>query len=156
MNHRVTTQEMHERIERHGYSLARLLAENLPSLEGSDATLWMLSDDDRWLHPIVSVNTDSSYFEAMKTPADKSRIGLVAATGEPIIIGPRDSHNESVERLTGITTENMMACPVFLKGDLFGVLSCIRSDPAHLFNREELGRLEWLAFLLEAILGIGQ
>jgi hypothetical protein len=156
MDHRVTTADVRERISRHGYSIARLLSENLLLIQGADATFWILSDDDLWLHPVVSVNTDASFFEAMKTPADSSRIGLVAALGEPIIIGPEDAHNQTVEQLTGITTENMAACPVFLRGDLFGVLSCIRSDPVHRFDRADLDRLEWVAFLIEAILGVEQ
>lgn len=143
-----------DRCTKQKFALHRLLEEELPRLRGDDAMLWLLTDDDLNLLPVASARTDPTLFAQLATPVANSRIGLVTALGEPIVIGPEDAHNETVEILSGILTENMVAGPIFLGEELVGVVSCIRSTPSDWFGREDIERIEWLAFLVGAVIGI--
>ncbi len=135
--------------------LQRFVTETRDTLAATDAMVWLLHDDQSILMPLASAQTPEELFTHIRIHVDDSVIGLVAQTGMPTVIGPEDQHNPLAEEVSGIATEWMVAAPVYVHGEVRGVLSAIQSDRERSFSGEDLETIAWRAELLGSVLQVG-
>ena len=106
------------------------------------------------MHLDATINSGpaQNVMESTSVSLADSVVGMVASTGLPVSIGPEDYHNSSVDRLTGIDTNAMIAVPVYIRSERCGVISAINPAKAKFFSGEDLRRLEWKAYLAGLVL----
>lgn len=101
------------------------------------AALWLLDHQTRTVAPFAGT-----------VPVEPSRIGegiigKVAATGQPQIVVDADTSADfvaSVDTTSGVRTYNMLAVPLFVAGDVVGVLALFNKRDG-LFNSQDVERL---------------
>jgi hypothetical protein len=130
----------------------RLLAEAAGETGASEATLWLLSEDEAYLEGTANHGPTPAILEQARVPVTGSVVGLVASNGLAASIGPEDYHNPEIDRLTGVQTGAMIAVPVYVRGKLRGVISAINPKGGSLFAAADLERLSWKAYLAGLVL----
>ena len=134
----------------------RLLEEVVRDCGALEATVWLVSADGRSLDGTFNEGRTREMLEAMTIPLAGTVVGMVAATGQPVSIGPDDGHNPMVDEAVGTTTLAMIAAPVYVDSKVVGVLSAINPMPGRArddrFPAASLETLSWKAYLMGLIL----
>ena len=132
----------------------RLLEEVVRDCGAQEATVWLISADGTSLDGTFNQGRTREMLEAMTVPLGGTVVGMVAATGQPVSIGPDDPHHPMVDEAVGTTTLAMIAAPVYVDSKLVGVLSAINPVSARddRFGAASLETLSWKAYLMGLVL----
>ena len=129
-----------------------MLRELVTDCRASDATLWLVSEDEESLLGALNCGDVAHIIEAASVPIDDSVVGMVVSTGTAASIGPDEDYNESIDQKAGVKTESMAAAPVRVRGSVCGVVSVINPIDGDVFSSADLEVLEWKAHLMGLIL----
>ena len=132
--------------------IRRLLSEVAEDCKGEEATFWVMSENGEEIHGAVNHGECSQAMEELTVPVSDSVVGMVAATGQGACVGPDDKMNPLAYEKTGKKVTAMVAVPVYVNGLLIGALTAINPQGGGLFGSDELGEMEWKAWLLGLIL----
>lgn len=144
--------------------LRRLLRDAAAAMEATEATLWVLSPDERFMQAALNHGPKRAIVEAQQVPAlatdsdgrKGSVVGDVMVRGIGYTIGPDDEHNRTVDIATGVPTRSMAAVPVFAgraeAPHMAAVLTAFNRRDDQLFDFRSLEELNWWAYLAGLVL----
>lgn len=119
-----------------------ILTEVLSACNSTEATLWLFSEDGSHLDGTLNTGEKHEVVEELSVPVDDSQIGIVAAIGHPMCVGPDSQRNPLVEEKTRIEVTSMAVVPLFVDDELCGVLSTINPRAKELFDEVDLRELQ--------------
>jgi putative methionine-R-sulfoxide reductase with GAF domain len=130
----------------------RLLAEAARAAHAAEATLWLISEDHLHLEGTLNHGKTPHLLESLRVPVTASVVGMVASTGVAASIGPDDYHNPVATAAGAADTRAMIAVPVYVKGELAGVVSAINPADGGLFSAQDMEQLSFRAYLIGLVL----
>jgi hypothetical protein len=128
----------------------RVLARAADDCAAEEATLWLLSPDQRNMDGTLNHGKTPAALESFSVPITQSVVGMVASTGVGASIGPEDPPYPPPAEAAG--TLAMIAVPVYVRQKLVGVVSAINPKNGGLFSADDIERLSFNAYLLGLIL----
>jgi len=129
-----------------------LLTELVQACTCEESTLWLLSQDSDSLMGTVNIGKTPDILENIDVLIKDSVIGMVALTATASCISADDEYDRSVDQASKTDTRAMAATPVYLDGEVCGVLSALNPIDRETFNQDDLGILQWKSYLLGLIL----
>jgi diguanylate cyclase (GGDEF)-like protein len=111
-------------------------------------TLYLVDEEHQELRFEVVVGLDGEELKGLKLKVGKGLAGMVAATGEPILvpnIGDEARFNGRVDDQTGFTTHSVITLPLKLGDRVIGVLQIINPEDRDLFEAYYLPVLQILS-----------
>jgi putative methionine-R-sulfoxide reductase with GAF domain len=90
--------------------------------------------------------------ESLSVPVTQSVVGMVASTGVAASIGPDDYHHPVATQAGAADTSAMIAVPVYVRGNLTGVVSAINPKNRERFAAADMESLSFNAYLLGLVL----
>jgi hypothetical protein len=130
----------------------RLLARAADECGAAEATLWLISPDRQQMDGALNHGRTPQVLESLSVPITRSVVGMVASTGVGASIGPDDYHHPVATDAGAADTLAMIAAPVYVRGDLVGVVSAINPAGRERFAAEDLETLSFGAYLIGLVL----
>ena len=131
----------------------RLLARAVQDANAAEATLWLLSPDRQHMDGTLNHGKTPHLLESLSVPVTQSVVGMVASTGVAASIGPDDYHHPVATQAGAADTTAMIAVPVYVRGNLTGVVSAINPQGGReRFSAADMESLSFNAYLLGLVL----
>jgi signal transduction protein with GAF and PtsI domain len=135
-------------------SIESLLYLAARALGSGDASVIVRDDDKGGLRFLVAIGAVADKLLRVRIPPGKGIAGFVFASGQPMVVA--DVHNESafypeIDRMTGYTTQTILATPLQVNGETVGVLEFVNRlglPPHEAFSPNEM---DWAARFADAI-----
>lgn len=112
----------------------RQLEEAFAGAGADEGTLWLLDEESRALLPVWNSGLRAEEFVGKyRQPIDSGLIGLVCVTEQPICenaVYHHSAQDSTLDRKLGLLTCAMIAIPFRIRGELCGVLSCVKLKSA--------------------------
>ncbi len=117
-------------------------------LHAEASSLLLIDDTEKFLNFYVVSGNKKEIIKEISVPIGTGIAGLVAETGEPILV--RDAQNDprifkEVDQKTNNITKNLMCVPMKVKNKLVGVLEAINILSETYLNEKYINTLSYLA-----------
>jgi sigma-B regulation protein RsbU (phosphoserine phosphatase) len=129
-------------------TLSLIMGEAKHLMDSEAGSLLLVDQETRELYFNIATGGQQDILRQIRVPAGKGIAGIVAATGESLIVNDAEHDPrifKGVDEKTRITTRNLMAVPLEVKGRVIGVLEVINRISAEGYGREDLQLLECFA-----------
>ena len=118
-------------------------------IKANNWTLYLLDSKRKELRFEVVVGLDRDVIGEVRIKVGEGVAGLVALTGEPILV-PGRAHedprfNKRVDELTGFTTRSLICLPLKIQEEVIGVLEVVNPEDPALFGESLMPVLSILA-----------
>lgn len=113
-------------------------------------SLFLVSDDGRELVFEVAIGPKAEEVKAFRVPVGTGIAGLVAATGQPMIVSDAQhdpQHASDIARSVGYLPQAILCVPLFYGDRVIGVLEMLDKDGKPSFNTEDMALLGLFANL---------
>ncbi len=115
-------------------SINELLAVSAASLDSEEASVLVRDGDNGDLRFLAAIGKVADRLMAMRIPAGKGIAGFVHSSGQPVAVtdvGDESTFYAEVDRLTGFSTQTILATPLRYGGEVIGVLEYVnrRGEP---------------------------
>jgi transcriptional regulator with GAF, ATPase, and Fis domain len=115
-------------------TMRALLTKCLAGIGADEGTVWLLDQErtyllPRWNNGPFAANFVGHYRQSLRV----GMISMVVATEQPICendVQQNERQDKTLDRTLGVRTCAMIATPLYFAGDLRGVLSAVRLQPA--------------------------
>ena len=117
-------------------------------LHSESSSLLLIDEETKELYFNVSTDQRKEILKQIRVPRGKSIAGLVAASGESIIVNNAEQDSRifrEVGEQTKRVTRNMVCVPLAIKGRTLGVLEVINKKNSRDYTQEDLDLLESFA-----------
>ena len=114
-------------------------------LHSESSSLLLIDEETKEFYFNVSTDQRKDILKQIRVPRGKSIAGLVASTGEGIIVNNAEQDSRifrAVGEQTKRATRNMLCVPLEVKGRTLGVLEVINKKNSHDYTPEDLELLE--------------
>lgn len=140
--------------------IRELINRSAARVNADNAALW-LADVDH-LVPVLGSGPHSNFFIGkFAQPLLEGFISLVHASGQPVCenaISQSAQHSPRLDKKLGITTDAMIALPLYATGEIIGVVTCVHTRVdgeqrhARSFSQEDLAEFEFLNACLSRLI----
>ena len=117
-------------------------AVTLLGVTGGEVAIY--EEDTRQLVIVASQNIGKES-TGTRLEVGEGAVGTVAQTGEPLIIPSYHEWLGQSAQYSDVTVHSVMAAPLLIGRRLVGALAMVHSDPARVFDQEDLRRLNLFA-----------
>lgn len=135
-------------------SIENLLRISAGEMNSGEASVLVRDGDEGDLKFLTAIGEVADQLMDMKIPAGKGIAGFVISSGQPMAVadaGGEETFYAEVDKMTGYSTQTILATPLRQNGEVIGVLEYInrRGEPPYAsFTPEEMDKA---AFFAEAI-----
>jgi len=114
-------------------------------LKAEGSSLMLMDEDKKELYFDITAGEAGDILKQIRIPLGKGVAGIVAQTGEPMLI--EDAQNDprvykGVDEKTKIVTRNLIAVPMRVRDKIIGVLEVINSIDKPCFDKNDLDLLQ--------------
>jgi phosphoserine phosphatase RsbU/P len=131
-------------------TLTIIMAAAKQMMNSEASSLLLIDEETKGLYFNITTGMGKDILEQIRLPRGKGIAGLVASTGEGIIVNNAEKDGRvfrEVEERTKIVTRNMICVPLEIKGHNLGVLEVINKRGSHDYTNEDLDLLRSFAVL---------
>lgn len=127
-------------------SIKNLLAVSAAALDSEEASVLVRESDEGDLRFLAATGKVADRLMEMRIPAGKGIAGFVLSSGQPVAVtdvGEDSTFYAEVDRMTGFSTQTILATPLRYGGEVIGVLEYINrrgQPPFRPFTPEEMDR----------------
>ncbi|MEN6467296.1 MAG: GAF domain-containing protein, partial [Syntrophaceae bacterium] len=126
-------------------TLASIMDEAKNLIDSEWSSILRIDPDTRELYFIIATDHKESVLRQIRIPRGKSVAGIVAETGEGLIIN--DAANDKrlfrkIDEEVDIVTRNIMCVPLSIKGKVIGVLQTMNKSGGGDFTAEDFSLLQ--------------
>jgi len=126
-------------------TLASIMDEAKNLIDSEWSSILRIDPDTRELYFIIATDHKESVLRQIRIPRGKSVAGIVAETGEGLIIN--DAANDKrlfrkIDEEVNIVTRNIMCVPLSIKGKVIGVLQTMNKSGGGDFTAEDFSLLQ--------------
>ena len=117
-------------------------------IRSESSSLMLIDEETKELYFRVATGEKSDILKEIRVPPGRGIAGMVAATGEAIILNEAESDGrvfKGVDQRTEITTRNMICVPLVMKGRILGVLEVINKIGAAGYSNSDLTLLRYIS-----------
>ncbi len=116
--------------------------------EGSSLLLLDNKTDELYFNVVENDSDRGKILKEIRVPVGTGIAGIVAKTGEPLIINDAENDNRvfrKADEMTNLKTRNILAVPIRVQEQIIGVLEVINSSAKKLFGQADLQVLQSMA-----------
>jgi GAF domain-containing protein len=138
----VTTPIAHSRL------LELIVRTSMHVIPSKQAALFLIDEEAQELRFETAIGPHAGGVEAVRVPLGHGIAGLVAQTGEPMIVADADrDHRQAADiaRATGYAPKNILCVPVVYEDRVIGALEMMDKEGAHSFAASDMETLSFFA-----------
>ena len=138
-------------------SIENLLEISASELNSQEASVLIREGDEGDLRFLSAIGRVAEQLINMHVPAGRGIAGFVYSSGQPVAIadvGEDESFYAEVDKMTGFTTQTILATPLRYKGEIIGVLEYINrigEPPFKAFSPEEMDKAAVFAEVISSL-----
>lgn len=138
-------------------SIENLLKISANELNSEEASVLIREGDEGGLRFLSAIGQVAGQLVDLHIPAGRGIAGFVFSSGQPVAIadvGEDESFYAEVDKMTGFTTQTILATPLRHKGEIIGVLEFVNrigEPPYEAFSPEEMDKAAVFAEVISSL-----
>lgn len=139
-------------------SIENLLRISAGAMNSGEASVLVRDGDEGDLRFLTAIGEVADQLLTMKVPAGKGIAGFVLSSGQPMAVadaGGEETFYAEVDKMTGYSTQTILATPLRQNGEIIGVLEYInrRGEPPYeSFTSDEMDKAAFFADAISSLI----